>query len=103
MIDFESPNTLSIKDISSKSSTEKQTFNFNHIVGPDKTQDDLFEIVKEDIVNKIIEGKIILNYDYYLKDIMLLLLHMEQLVLVKLILFMVRMKIILFLVKRIYY
>lgn len=37
MIECESPNTISIKDISSKTSTEKQTFNFNHIIGADKT------------------------------------------------------------------
>ena len=56
MIELENNNTLSIKDISSKQSNERQTFNFNHIIGSDKGQDDIFELVKEDIVNKIIEG-----------------------------------------------
>ena len=56
MIELENNNTLSIKDISSKSSTERQTFNFNQIIGSGKGQDDMFELVKEDIVNKIIEG-----------------------------------------------
>ncbi len=49
-------NTITVKDTTNKNSNDHQSFNFNTILKENHTQKDLFKIIAENAVTKIIEG-----------------------------------------------